>query len=259
MDYKWKIGNYLLGEIKINIDNIGTATYLNTVTGECSACKIIPMKYYCDAIVHYNKVELDVEKILIGLRFAYVIFPEHYGKLSTHIATGLQYTEETSVKNYFSQMIEIVANCHSNGLAVYEFSLDSFNFSDGFKTSISLHAPIMVRLNESRRKQNIRALGYILLALLTQNKKIIGLAKSTLSPIFAMKPRIMSWFKCITLEIYHLLQAMFTNHKHLQITIEELALCPWINKRNRSPLSHQFSNDQVVPSFNKQAEPNHVM
>lgn len=64
--------------------------------------------------------------------YVYVIFDEHYGDLHTYMKEKKR-LDETEASRIFKQCVEVVDECHQNGIIVRDIKLKKFVFLDSLK------------------------------------------------------------------------------------------------------------------------------
>ena len=86
------------------------------------------IKIILDNINNNNSVSLAVNKEF-KLRNVYIIFDQHYGDLHAYMKEKKR-LEESEAKFLFRQCVEVVRDCHDNGIIIRDIKLKKFVFVD---------------------------------------------------------------------------------------------------------------------------------
>lgn len=71
----------------------------------------------------------QVQKIIVGRVHTFILFPPSYGDLQSYVRNKKRLRESEAMP-LFQQVMQIVADCHSNGIILRDLKLQKFIFSN---------------------------------------------------------------------------------------------------------------------------------
>lgn len=133
-----QIGKYLL----VSLLDANVYKAIDVHTNQQKICKVFTQDNYRSKIAAYcrlyeNNWVVEINEIIQGHKFVYVIFDKHYGDLHSYVRRKKRLKEEEAI-NLFKQIAEAVAECHRCGVVIRDLKLRKFVFVDSERTRIQL-------------------------------------------------------------------------------------------------------------------------
>jgi len=105
-------------------------------------CKIVPTRSSHSVLSGYLRMEGNpgincIERIFVGPRHTYVLFPPSHGDLHSYVRSKKRLPESEAI-SLFHQIAAIVNDCHQNGICLRDLKLRKFVFRDPQQTQLKL-------------------------------------------------------------------------------------------------------------------------
>lgn len=71
----------------------------------------------------------QIQKIIIGRMHTFILFPPSFGDLHSYVRTKRRLRESEAMP-LFKQILQVVADCHAQGIVLRDLKLRKFIFSD---------------------------------------------------------------------------------------------------------------------------------
>nr|XP_046915508.1 tribbles-like [Dermatophagoides farinae] len=131
--------NYVLTS-QIEASNLYRCLELNTA--EEFWCKVVLSKNYYDFLAPHLRMDghtgiNQVQKIIIGRVHSFILFSPSFGDLHSYVRNKRRLRENEAMP-LFRQIVEIVADCHRNGIILRDLKLRKFIFSNKERTQLKL-------------------------------------------------------------------------------------------------------------------------
>ncbi|XP_027199609.1 tribbles pseudokinase 2 [Dermatophagoides pteronyssinus] len=131
--------NYVLTS-QIEASNLYRCLGLNTAEEFC--CKVVLSKNYYDFLAPHLRMDghtgiNQVKKIIIGRVHTFILFSPSFGDLHSYVRNKRRLREHEAMP-LFRQIVEIVADCHRNGIILRDLKLRKFIFSNKERTKLKL-------------------------------------------------------------------------------------------------------------------------
>lgn len=136
------IGHYLVPVTALQGVETNSAVSLNTATGEKLSCRVYDLKFFRSKEVLFSighgKGVHPMKEVLLTESRVFVFSGSHHGDLHQYLREKKRLSEVEAAP-LFRQIVELVRDCHSRGIALRDIKLKKFVFEDGARSTLSLH------------------------------------------------------------------------------------------------------------------------
>jgi tribbles-like protein len=107
---------------------------IDTKTHNEFCCKIVPTKNYHEFLSGHLRMDGHsginrVEEVLVAKSQTFILFSPSFGDLHSYVRNKKR-LRESEAMHLFHQIVNIVSDCHSNGIILRDLKLRKFLFSD---------------------------------------------------------------------------------------------------------------------------------
>ncbi|KAJ6221717.1 hypothetical protein RDWZM_000262 [Blomia tropicalis] len=115
---------------------------IDTIDMQEYCVKVVLSKNYMDFMAPHVRMDgydgiNQVKKIVVGRIHTFILFERSYGDLHSYVRTKRR-LRETEAIPLFQQIVQIVADCHSNGIILRDLKLRKFIFTNKERTQLKL-------------------------------------------------------------------------------------------------------------------------
>ena len=127
------IGQYLVPVTALQGAEANSVISLNTATGEKLSCRVYDLKFFRSKEVLFSighgKGVHPMKEVLLTESRVFVFSGSHHGDLHQYLREKKR-LGEVEAAPLFRQIVELVRDCHSRGIALRDIKLKKFVFED---------------------------------------------------------------------------------------------------------------------------------